>query len=55
MRWRELLEHGFPYIKVDLLRELRNSKHLAGWRDYVTDPVLLQAIDYHLARSAPSR
>ena len=47
--WRDLLEHGFPYIKVDLLRNWRDSPRLAGWRDYVTDPVLLAAIDTHLA------
>lgn len=54
-RWRELLEHGFPYIKVDLLRDWRDSPYLAGWRDYVTDPALLSAIDSYLAQVASSQ
>jgi lipopolysaccharide biosynthesis protein len=50
--WRDLLENGFPYIKVDLLRDWRDRPPLAGWREYVTDPVLLEAIDAHLSRAA---
>lgn len=51
--WRELLQHGFPYIKVDLLHHWRDTPFLKGWRDFVTDPVLLEAIDHHLALMPP--
>ncbi len=53
-RWRQLLQHGFPYIKVDLLRDWGTAPYLKGWRDFVTDPVLLAAIDFHLARAGSS-
>lgn len=31
-RWRELIEAGFPFMKVHLLRENLSSQDIGGWR-----------------------
>jgi len=35
-RWRELIDRGFPYLKVTLLSRLITRADIVGWRDHLT-------------------
>jgi lipopolysaccharide biosynthesis protein len=49
-QWRALLARGFPYLKVQLLRDNPAGADLTGWREVVGDPALLAAIDAEIMR-----
>ena len=49
VNWRPLLEAGFPFIKVELLRDNPFQVDIAGWEKTIRDPELLAAIQEHLA------
>ncbi|MBP2499944.1 MULTISPECIES: rhamnosyltransferase WsaF family glycosyltransferase [Methylobacterium] len=49
IRWRELVSRGFPFIKVQLLRDLLPGTDTTGWREiFVREPKLLLAVEAHL-------
>lgn len=56
IRWRELIELGFPYVKAQLLRDNPCDSDLSGWRELLYahgyDPVL---IDRHQGRTVPDQ
>ena len=51
--WRELLDRGFPYLKVQLLRDTLDQADPAGWEQRV-DPDLRDLIAGHLAAGRPA-
>jgi lipopolysaccharide biosynthesis protein len=50
VRWRDLLSRGFPFLKIQLLRDDLPQADPSGWEDaLVGNPSLLRAINAHLA------
>jgi lipopolysaccharide biosynthesis protein len=53
--WRELLEQGFPFIKVQLLRDNPGKADLSNWRQVIGDHgSQLRLIEDHLAQNKRS-
>jgi hypothetical protein len=54
--WRELIDEGFPFLKVQLMRDNPRGADLSDWESFVAargyDPALIR--DY-LAARRPSR
>jgi lipopolysaccharide biosynthesis protein len=49
IRWRELVSCGFPFIKVQLLRDLLPGTDATDWREiFRLEPRLLRAVETHL-------
>ncbi|WP_331297305.1 rhamnan synthesis F family protein [Methylobacterium hispanicum] len=49
--WRELLTRGFPFVKVQALRDRLAQTDARGWRQILgTNPALVEAIENHLAQ-----
>ena len=48
--WRDLIKHGFPYLKVDLMRQAPPD-YIKGWRDAVTSPELRRIIEDYMFQS----
>ncbi|GJD30622.1 hypothetical protein PMNALOAF_1870 [Methylobacterium adhaesivum] len=54
VRWRELLARGFPFLKVQLLRDTLEQADPTGWETVLDgNPALRGAIERHLAVVAP--
>jgi lipopolysaccharide biosynthesis protein len=52
--WRDLVERGFPFVKVSLLRDNPLLIDLRGWRDLLASHgARLDAIDLHLGGVNP--
>jgi hypothetical protein len=52
--WRELIEdHGFPFIKKELLQLNPKGQDISCWREVVgaRNPVLVRQIEEHLTQS----
>ena len=48
-RWRDLLDRGFPFLKVQLLRDELDEIDPSGWpARLATNPALAEAIEGHL-------
>jgi hypothetical protein len=48
-RWRELIEEGFPFLKVQLLRDTGSRINCSGWEMFLEDtPLLLHSISERL-------
>ncbi|KQP36904.1 rhamnan synthesis F family protein [Methylobacterium sp. Leaf100] len=55
VRWRELLARGFPFLKVQLLRDTLEQADPTGWETTLDgNPTLRGAIERHLAVVAPT-
>ncbi|HVX99690.1 MAG TPA: rhamnan synthesis F family protein [Pseudorhodoplanes sp.] len=56
--WRQLIIAGFPYIKVELLRDNPGGLDLSGWREMVTDkrliPMIDEQLEYHKTHLPPA-
>ena len=53
--WRDLVARGFPFLKVQLLRDRLVQSDPRGWREAVqTNPALRAAIETHLERGVPA-
>jgi lipopolysaccharide biosynthesis protein len=46
--WRELVDQGFPFIKIHMIRDRPPECDPAGWEDRIADPQLLHEIHSHL-------
>lgn len=54
--WRELLSRGFPYLKVQLLRDKLDNYDNSGWRDMLASSQrMLTEIDEHLTAQTGAR
>ncbi|MBO9655026.1 MAG: hypothetical protein J7562_11905 [Agrobacterium tumefaciens] len=46
--WREILQQGYPFVKIQLLRDNPTNENIAGWRhllaqnDFALDEIVLQ-------------
>jgi len=47
--WRYLLDRGFPFVKVQLIRDRPPQGDPTGWDSRITDPQLIRQIQDHLA------
>jgi len=53
--WRELLDRGFPFLKVQLVRDRPPQGDPTGWESRIPDPRVLRQIQDHLARTGDMR
>jgi lipopolysaccharide biosynthesis protein/GT2 family glycosyltransferase len=54
--WRELIDRGFPFLKVQLLRDKLSQCDPSGWRDYLPDNLTLKKqIEEHLEVATAKR
>ncbi|WP_332303000.1 rhamnan synthesis F family protein [Rhizobium sp. GR12] len=52
--WREILQQGYPFVKVQLLRDNPTNENIAGWRRLlVQNGFDLDAIVLQLSKEAP--
>lgn len=53
VRWRELVERGFPFLKVQLLRDDLEQADRSGWEETLdANPPLRRVVEQHLAALA---
>jgi hypothetical protein len=55
LRWRELVRAGFPYIKVELLRDNPAGVAIDGWQEEIADGEQRAAIAAWLALANAGR
>lgn len=54
--WRDLLDDGFPFLKVQVVRDRHQKWDRTGWQARLGNPSLVEQIEAHLAApSAPPR
>jgi hypothetical protein len=55
--WRDLVDRGFPFLKVELIRDRPLQSDPTGWENRISDARLVRQIQDHLAtvQNVPSR
>jgi hypothetical protein len=55
--WRDLVDRGFPFLKVELIRDRALQSDPTGWENRISDARLVRQIQDHLAtvQNVPSR
>lgn len=52
--WREILQHGYPFVKIQLLRDNPTNENLSGWRELLArNGFAVDEIVSQLSKEAP--